>query len=1119
MRKILYSLLLIFCITQQLYPQAGGVVAFNIPSRNSLKFNRQFINPTFSFVREQNKYISINNKREWVQFDNAPETYLLNFSGRFSENIGSGLTLFQQNFGVLSTFGGVANFTYNATLGRESNLSFGTNLGFYQTGLGRVVAQSPDASLDNFPSNSIVTINPGINYGSGFFDFGVSLNNFVSYNLTNSQIIEDNPEQTIQAHGMYTGYLDSRGFFDESRFTGLISTEFKNKVTIISAMALLMVPKGIWVQGGYNSLYALTAGFGINISPQIALEYNYEKGAGRFSDFGNSHDLTLAYKFVNRKNYIYNGDDEEQALLIGSGSKRSRLARRRKSQNRINSKSPEKNLEAKALEKARIEKYKEEKAEKLALAKRKVEEQNQLKLAERARVREERAAEAERLRLARLKKQEDARSRITKRVEEEEARQAELARVAQAEAEKTRLAEAARLKAEEEARQAELARVAQEGSEKTRLAEAARLKAEGEARQAELARVAQVEAEKTRLAEAARLKAEEEARQAELARVAQGEAEKTRLAEAARLKAEEEARQAELARIAQGEAEKTRLAEAARLKAEEEARQAELARIAQAEAEKTRLAEAARLKAEEEARQAELARIAQAEAEKTRLAEAARLKAEEEARQAELARIAQAEAEKTRLAEAARLKAEEEARQAELARIAQAEAEKTRLAEAARLKAEEEARQAELARTAQAEAEKTRLAEAARLKAEEEARQAELARIAQAEAEKTRLAEAARLKAEEEARQAELARIAQAEAEKTRLAEAARLKAEEEARQAELARIAQAEAEKTRLAEAARLKAEEEAREESKFAAETKTKEEEIKEIVLDEVLLGFIKSTEDGRNKQKELIEKLNDKVAIKQQDLKDLKEENDLSEQGIVSAPKAFKSVSAENAVIEDLKLKIDNSIKTRSAEIKKIEQIYNQRLKKRDNKNDVVNKQYLSTIQNLKEEQNKALRAKENLVASLGNIKVATDIERNRRIKRAAYDSKDDRYNKDRAALKKIQQLTPRSTEPLTADDFDFGEPLSNIQIVKGVKNEKNGYYLVVAVHNDVDKRDAFLKKAVAAGEKDINFFFDLNTNKYYIYYDRFEDIGTAKLSLDANKGNKPYNGEMSLVKIEK
>ena len=851
MKKYLLHIVLFFCITQQLYSQEDGVVAFKVPARNSLKFSRHFINPTFSFVREQNKYISLNNKREWVQFDDAPQTYSLGYSGRFRENIGAGVTLFQQNYGVLTTFGGVANFAYNAVLDRDSNLTFGTNLAFYKSGIneGNVITNFPDSSLDNFPSNSIITINPGINYGTEFLDFGISINNLVAYNLTSSKMIEDNPEQGVQGHIMYTGYLNSRGFFDESRFSGLISSEFRKDETVISGMVMLMVPKGIWVQAGYNSLYALSAGIGLNISPQIAFEYNYEKGVGGFSTFGNSHDITLAYKFENRNRYDYSGDDEEEALLMSSRNKKRTVAKKRK---------PSKSTSRKKV-KPEVVKNNDVNSDKVEI--------------------------------------------IDKTTEEEQ----------------TKLAEAARIKEAQE--------------EQARIAEAARVKAEADAQ--------------TKLAEAARIKEAQE--------------EQARIAEAARVKAEADAQ--------------TKLAEEARIK--------------EAQKEQAKIAEAARVKAEADAQ--------------TKLAEEARIK--------------EAQKEQARIVEAARVKAAADAQ--------------TKLAEEARVKEAQEAQ--------------ARIAEAARVKAEADAQAI--------------IIEANRIKIEQE--------------EQARVVEVARIKAEKEA---------------------------------------------QIDEILLDEVLIEFKKSAEASKNAEQELLNKLSEKVANKQQDLNDLKEENDLSEKGIVSAPKAFKSVSVENAIIEGLNLKIDNSIELRNAKITEIEALYKARIKKVRSKDDAVNKEYLNTIQALKAEQQQAQNSKQKLMSSLNDIKVATDFERSRRIKRAAYDNEDDRYNKDRAVLERIKKFTDPSTEPLTVDDFDHGEELSNIQIVKGVNNVQGGYYLVVAVHNSVTKRDEFLKKAVAAGEKNINFFFDVNTNKYYIYYEKFDNIGGAKNSLDANKGSKPYNRKMSMVKIE-
>ncbi|MGB5419517.1 MAG: hypothetical protein WBN21_11865, partial [Algibacter sp.] len=364
------------------------------------------------------------------------------------------------------------------------------------------------------------------------------------------------------------------------------------------------------------------------------------------------------------------------------------------------------------------------------------------------------------------------------------------------------------------------------------------------------------------------------------------------------------------------------------------------------------------------------------------------------------------------------------------------------------------------------------------------------------------------------------ARVKAAQVEQARIAEVARLKAEEQAQAklAEEARVKAAQEEQLRIEVEAKIKAEEAAK--AKLAEEVRIKAEkeaEIGEIALDEVLINFKKSSQESNNAQEELLNKLIEKVAIKQQDLDALKEENDLSEKGIVSAPKAFKSVSDENAEIESLKLAIDNSISFGNAKILEIENLYKERLKKVKDKNDAVNLEYAKTIEKLKSDQLQAKSVKQNLISSLGTIKVATDFERNRRIKRATYDNDDARYNKDRAALEGIKKFTEPSTVPLTKDDFDFGEELSNIQIVKDVKNAEAGYYLVVAVHSNVLKRDAFLKKAVAAGEQNINFFFDVNTSKYYIYYDKFDNISEAKNSLDANKGNKPYNGKMSMVKI--
>ncbi|WP_431134085.1 PorP/SprF family type IX secretion system membrane protein [Psychroserpens mesophilus] len=772
MKTILMVLVLCFCSIQMFHSQEDdGVVSLSLPVRNSLTFNRFAINPTFSFVREQHKYISIFNKREWVQFDHAPLTYLASFSGRFGENIGAGLGLFQQDYGVLTTFGGIANFAYNVRLDRDSNLTFGLNIGAYKSGLnsGNVITNVDDPALQNIPDNFLLTINPGINYGLAFIDLGLSINNLAVYNFESSELLQDNPEQGIQAHLMYTGYISSRGFFDDAKFSGLLKSEFKTDETIISTQVMLTVPKGIWTQIGYNSVFGMSGGAGINITPQIAIEYNFEKAIGDLTDFGPSHDITLAYRFKNRDRYDYSSGDEVAGLI--SGNKRKPII-------------------------SKISKTKAEANRKLA--------------------------------------------------------------------------------AEKKAEEAEAKLVAQQ-------------------------------------------------------------------------KAQQEA-----------EAQ-------AKLEAQQKAQQ-------EAEAQ-------AKLEAQQKAQQ-------EAEAQ-------AKLEAQQKAQQ-------EAEAQ-------AKLEAQQKTQQ-------EAEAQ-------------------------------------AKLEAQQKAQQ-------EAEAQ-------AKLEAQQKAQQ-------EAEAQ-------AKLEAQQKA-------------------------------EEAKNELITNPKDK------LGKSMLAITQQTENAKKSQSDLLKQFDDIVGIKDKDLKDLKEENDLSEQGIAVQPKPFKSITAENNKLNTIKTNLDNIIKSRNEKINELQDLYDENFETDTIYNDEVYLHYKKTLKRLKTEQAEAVATKSQLEKRLEDIKVATEFERRRRIKRAAFDNEEKRYSQDRATLKNIKQTTAINSSVLKEEDFDFGEEqTNNIQILKNIKNVENGYYLIIAVHTDKAKRDDFVTKVVASGRTNVDFFYDVNTSEYYIYYDKFNSIEEANEALKS-KGNRPYNKKMSLVKIE-
>ena len=654
-------LVVVLCCFQLLFSQSEVMTSFALPIRNSLKFNRFVTNPTFSFVREQNSFITLYNKRQWVSFENAPQTYLVSYSGRFRENEGVALGVFQKNQGVLTTFGAVANFAHNIVLQTDSNLTFGVNLGFYKSGLNlsKVVTNYPDPILETIPSTSSFVLNPGINYGTTFLDFGVSLTNFLVYNLNTAQLVNNDSEKSISGHLMHTGYLEVSGFFDKSKFSALIKSDFRKDKTILSGLAMLTIPNGVWAQLGYNTLYGISGGLGVNISQSIALEYNYERGLSNFSNFGASHEIGFAYKFSSKK---YNYDEDEQGSIIPPSEERDVVYVKSK-----------------------------------------------------------------------------------------------------------------------------------------------------EVKKPETSLVKEVKIEPKSTIEPS-----------------------------------------------------------------------------------------------------------------------------------------------------------------------------------------------------------------------------------------------------------------------------------------------------TTLAEA----------QSKKDTVEVVVPKSKDREFIAIDNLAAAVAVT---KTKQQDLLSRLTVAIAKKEQDFLAMKQENDLREKGIYTDPKPFKSSAAENGELESLKLQITEITKNQKNKIRELENALAEKSKKDAEKDESLLKSYRQTIQNLKEEYLASVQTNTALNQSLDQIQEATEVEKKRRIKRASFINEDGRYAQDMETLKRIKETTPLSTTPLQSKDFDSGEEQPEVQIVKGIKNVPGGYYVVIAVHNEVTKRDDFLTKTVASGQTKVNFFYDANSSKYFIYYDSFDTIEAAKQALNA-RGSLPYNGKMSIVKIE-
>jgi len=1029
MKNFLLSVLFFGCIVQNFNGQVkeDGVASFVIPPGNSLKFNSFVINPTFSFVRQQSAYLTLFNKTQWAGFENAPTTYMLSYSGRFKENEGVGLSVFQQNQGLLTTFGVVANFAHNILLQEDSNLTFGMNLSAYKSGLnsGKVVSNYPDPSLDNIPSNTVLTINPGINYGTGFFDFGLGFNNLISYNFKTG-ILKDDPNKGVEGHVMYTGFMDSYGFFDKSKFSGIVKTELNKEQTVISGSAVFTIPKGIWAQAGYNSVLGMTAGIGLNITPKIAFEYSYGMGLGDISNLGASHIIVLAYKFKN-DNFDYGDDEEEGALIEPAPIQRAAVTKPK--------------ADTKAIADAKI-------AQQVKAA-----ELNKAKLAAANKAKADAAMAASKAKLAA-----DAKAKSD----------------AEAILQRNKLAADAKAKSDADAVAAKKA----EPANKAKLAADAKTKADADA-SAKLIADAKAKAlaeSNAKLASEAKLAADTKAK-------AEAAAAKEKLVADAKIKADADAASKLAAenKVKEDAIVKAKLAADAKVKADADAAAAKLAADTKAKAD----ADVAAKLATDNKAKADAAVAA-------KLAADAKAKADADA----AAKLATDNKAKADAAVAAKLAADAKA-------IADADS-AAKLAADAKAKADADAA-AKLAADNKAKADADA---AAKLAADNKAK-ADAAAVA-------KLAEEAKAKAKADAEAA--AKLAADNKAKADAAIAAKLAADAKAKADADAAVKLA-ADNKAKADAAAEQDRIEAAAAAKLAIEAlaKAKADAMPKDDIGKSMDNLSKTLEDSKRKQQQLLSRLDASVANKEKALKDLKEENDLSDKGIVKTTVEFKSTAGENAELEAIKAQIAQVNKDQAATLEQFNSLYNERLKKAP-KNDLINQNYLKTIDALKADQLKAEQTNAALITTLEKIKVETEIEKKRRIKRAASLNDQDRFAQDAATLKRIKETTKVSAVPLTTSDFDFGDSQANMQIMKNVKNVQIGYYLILAVHSDAQKRDAFVTKTVASGQKEVNFFYDSNSSKYYIYDETFDNLEEATQALQA-KGNKAYNSKMVIVKIDK
>jgi len=280
--------------------QETPVLTFSIPSQNNIKFNRFLQNPTYSFVEEENTFISIYHRNQWIQFKDSPSAYLLSYSGTFGENTGMGIGVYQQNNGVITSFGAIGNYAYNIHLFEDTNLTLGFNLAYYNSGVdnNRTVTAEDDPLLLGLESTSLMAIKPGLNISYRNFNLGVFAENLVDYNFKTNELASEYIERGYSSQLMYThSFTNGLGLFESTKLRLALNGQLTESFGFgLGGSVLVDFPSMGWLQVGVDDYYGVGAGFGIHLSKRLSIGYTYERTIKEgLVNLGPTHEVNLVF--------------------------------------------------------------------------------------------------------------------------------------------------------------------------------------------------------------------------------------------------------------------------------------------------------------------------------------------------------------------------------------------------------------------------------------------------------------------------------------------------------------------------------------------------------------------------------------------------------------------------------------------------------------------------------------------------------------------------------------------------------------------------------------------------------------------------------------------------------
>jgi type IX secretion system PorP/SprF family membrane protein len=275
-------------------------------------FNEMYINPAYTGSKDA-MAVNLTHRQQWVNFPGRPITTSFTLHGPLANNkMGLGLSVLNEQIGKLSRNLVYLNYAYRVKTGEKGHLSFGLMAGIHNQVNKLSELKSTETGDIQISQNTPSLLSPqfgaGIYYYTNKFYAGISVPRMIddSYLFNQTGDIIKSTNFNVSKFHYYFTIGNVFEINDDLKIKPQAMVKMvQNAPVQYDVNVNCLIKNKIWAGVGYRSGAAVSALIGIQVNPQLLVNYSYDYALTKIQKYSQgSHEITIGYLFSYKQSKV-----------------------------------------------------------------------------------------------------------------------------------------------------------------------------------------------------------------------------------------------------------------------------------------------------------------------------------------------------------------------------------------------------------------------------------------------------------------------------------------------------------------------------------------------------------------------------------------------------------------------------------------------------------------------------------------------------------------------------------------------------------------------------------------------------------------------------------------------